>query len=185
MPGHGSLFSNFADPRFQKTNPFSGDPAFQDLTTRQYCIGRAFEHRFGPDVVFRKNPYNYNVFRDLRDTRTDTINPDLQTAGRITNALDTLSLDNPLETRFATGPVAHVLIASPTNEVLGSFRRSTVTLLDAVAASDFVKANPRLKRLRLQVNVNNAFDHRYFTCQAGLCHRGQPRKFFASLIYRW
>jgi len=69
--------------------------------------------------------------------------------------------------------------------VLGSFRRSTVTLLDAVAASDFVKANRRLKRLRLQVNVNNAFDHRYFTCQAELCHRGQPRKFFASLIHRW
>ena len=69
--------------------------------------------------------------------------------------------------------------------MLGSFSRSTVTLLDAVAASDFVKANRRLKRLRLQVNVNNAFDRRYFTCQAGLCYRGQPRQFFASLIYRW
>lgn len=185
MPGNGSLFSNFADPRFQKTNLFSGDPAFQDLTTRQYRIGYAFEHRFGPDVVFRQNSRYSNVFGDLRDTQTDTINPDLQTAGRITNALDTLSLDNPLETRFATGPVAHTLIASPTNEVPGSFRRSTVTLLDAVAASDLVKADPRLKRLRLQVYVNNAFDRRYFTCQAGLCYRGQPQQFFASLIYRW
>jgi len=35
VPGHGSLFSNFADPPFQKTNLFSGDPAFQDFTTRQ------------------------------------------------------------------------------------------------------------------------------------------------------
>ena len=69
--------------------------------------------------------------------------------------------------------------------MLGSFRRSTVTLLDAVAATDFVKADPRLKRLRLQVNVNNAFDRRYFTCQAGPRYCGQPRQFFASLIYRW
>lgn len=458
VPGNASFYSNFADPRFQKTNLFSGDPAFQDYTTRQYRVGYALEHRFGPDVVFRQNFRYYNVFGDLRYTQIDTISPDLQTAGRsngrITNALDTLSLDNQLETRFTTGPVAHTLIGgidytnsrytdrrgflvvpdlqigglirpnygaqfiptpaltgasrqrieqlgtyvqdqarigsliltltgrhdqvsqlaesysapaaagptiahdrafsyrvganylltdfivpyasfattfapqlgfdrngaafqpttgeqfeagiktqmpgrsvflnmavfditqsnvlrpdpvnpilfqaaigevrskgaeleltanlgpginvlasyshvdirttrnpgapetvgiplsgipantvtafanyafqpdtdlfglslgggiryagtSPANEVPGSFRNSTVTLFDAVAAYDFVKADPRLKGMRLQVNVNNAFDRRYFNCQAGACYRGQPRQFFASLIYRW
>ncbi len=459
VPGNASFYSSFTDPRFQKTNLFSGDPAFQDYTTRQYRIGYAFEHRFGPDVVFRQNFRYYNVFGDLRYTQIDTISPDLLTAGRstgrITNALATLSLDNQLETRFTTGPVAHTLIAgldytnsrytdrrgfggapdlqigglirpnygaqfiaappltfgasrqrieqlgtyvqdqarigsliltltgrhdqvsqlqesysapsatgpsitsdrafsyrvganylltdfivpyasfattfapqlgfgrdgaafqpttgeqfeagiktqvpganvflnmavfditqsnvlrpdpvdpilfqaavgevrskgaeleltanlgpginvlasyshvdirttrnpgapetvgialsgipansftafanyafqpdtdlfglslgggvryagtSPANEVPGSFRNSTVTLFDAVAAYDFVKVDPRLKGARLQVNVNNLFDRNYFNCQAGFCYRGQPRQFTASLIYRW
>jgi len=56
VPGDGSLFSNFADPRFQETNLFSGDPAFQDFTTRQYRIGYAFEHRFGPMSCSGRTP---------------------------------------------------------------------------------------------------------------------------------
>lgn len=455
-PGTASTYSNFADPRFQKTNLFGGDPAFQDFTTRQYRIGYAFEHRFSPDIVFRQNFRYQSVYADLKYTQIDTISPDLQSAarsnGRITDTLDTISLDNQLETRFTTGPVAHTLIGgidytnsrfterggflvvpslqigglirpnygaqfiptpdyigggrqrieqlgtyvqdqarigsliltltgrhdqvsqftqdytatapdsligdrafsyrvganylltdfivpyasyattfapqlgfdragapfkpttgeqfeggiktqvpgtnvflnmavfdivqanvlrpdpvnpigfqaaigevrstgaeleltanlgrginvlasyshvdirttknpgapetvgiplsgipantftafanyafqpdsrlfglslgggiryagtSPANDVPGSFRNSTVTLFDAVAAYDFAKVDPRLTGMRLQVNVNNLFDRAYFNCQAGACYRGQPRQVYASLIYRW
>ena len=462
VPGNASFFSDFNDPRFQKTNLFSGDPAFQDFTTRQYRIGYAFEHRFSPDIIARQNFRYYNVFSDLRYTQIDAISEDLQTAqrstGRITNALDTYSLDNQLEVHFPTGPIAHTLITgidytnsrytdrrgfgsapdlqigglirpnygaqfipapsltdpanfasasrerieqvgayaqdqarigsllltltgrndyvsqlsqdyttpsslsvtsdrafsyrvganylvtdyivpyasyattfapqlgfdrngspfqpttgeqleggvktrvpgtdvflnmavfditqanvlrpdpvdpiifqaaigevrsrgaeleaianlgpginvvgayshidirttknpgapesvgirlsgipadtfslfanyafqtdsdlygfslgggvryagtSPANEVPGSFRNSTVTLFDAVAAYEFVKVDPRLKGMRFQVNVTNLLDHDYFNCQAGFCYRGQPRQFYGSLIYRW
>ena len=74
---------------------------------------------------------------------------------------------------------------SPANDVPNTFRNSTVTLFDAVAAYDFAKADSRLQGMRLQVNVTNLLDRTYFTCQAGACYRGQPRQFIASLIYRW
>ncbi len=68
--------------------------------------------------------------------------------------------------RYAgTSPVAE----SPTvvNDVPLRFNNSTVTLFDAVAAYDFAKTDPRLKGMRLQVNVNNLFDRNYSNCQAG------------------
>lgn len=75
--------------------------------------------------------------------------------------------------------------SSPANDVLGSFNNSTVTLFDAVVAYEFERIDPRLKGMRLQANLYNAFDRNYFNCQAGACYRGQPRQFIGSLIYRW
>ncbi|KMO37965.1 TonB-dependent receptor [Methylobacterium variabile] len=115
VPGNTSFYSNYADPRFQKTRIFSGDPAFQNFNTEQYRIGYAFEHKFTPDIVFRQNFRYYHVDADLRYTQIDSLSDDLARAsrstGHIRNALDTFSVDNQLEIRGATGPVQHDLVA--------------------------------------------------------------------------
>jgi iron complex outermembrane receptor protein len=43
----------------------TGDPAFQNFITEQYRIGYAFEHRCGPDPIFRQNFCNQQVDTDL------------------------------------------------------------------------------------------------------------------------
>jgi iron complex outermembrane recepter protein len=116
VPGNVSFYSDFTDPRFQKTRLFSGDPAFQNLNTEQYRIGYAFEHKFSPDIVFRQNFRYYHVDTDLRYTEITPggLSADLSTAardtGRIANVLDTFSVDNQLELRGATGAIQHTLV---------------------------------------------------------------------------
>ncbi|WP_128560583.1 TonB-dependent siderophore receptor [Methylobacterium crusticola] len=116
VPGNASFYSDFTDPRFQKTKLFSGDPAFQNFNTEQYRVGYAFEHKFSPDIVFRQNFRYYHVDADLRYTAISPggLSADLRTAardtGRIANILDTFTVDNQLEVRGATGPVRHTLL---------------------------------------------------------------------------
>ncbi|GJE45767.1 Vitamin B12 transporter BtuB [Methylobacterium soli] len=116
VPGNVSFYSDFTDPRFQKTRLFSGDPAFQNLNTEQYRIGYAFEHKFSPDIIFRQNFRYYHVDADLRYTEITPggLSADLSTAardtGRIANVLDTFSVDNQLELRGATGAIQHTLV---------------------------------------------------------------------------
>ncbi|AWB25535.1 TonB-dependent siderophore receptor [Methylobacterium currus] len=115
VPGNSSFYSSYADPRFQKTRIFSGDPAFQNFNTEQYRIGYAFEHKFTPDIIFRQNFRYYHVDADLRYTQIDALSDDLARAsrstGRIANVLDTISLDNQIEIRGATGAIQHDLVA--------------------------------------------------------------------------
>ncbi len=48
--------------------------------------------------------------------------------------------------------------ASPADDVIGSVRNITVTVCDAVAASEFERVDPRLKGRRAEVSVTNLLD---------------------------
>ena len=104
----------YNDPGFVATNFYMGDPAFAGLDQTQYRVGYAFEHRFTPDLVFRQNFRNGGLFLSGKYVDINGINPERTTAtrdnGYIRSGLVQQTVDNQLEARFLTGPVAHTVV---------------------------------------------------------------------------
>ncbi len=105
----------YNDPGFRVSRFYMGDPAFAGLDQTQYRVGYAFEHRFTPDLIFRQNFRHYGLFVDAKYANIDSINPERTVAARPNGYLRTglvqQTLDNQLEGHFATGPVAHTVVA--------------------------------------------------------------------------
>ncbi|XYD12405.1 TonB-dependent siderophore receptor (plasmid) [Methylobacterium sp. NMS12] len=101
-------------PGFRVSNYYMGDPAFAGLDQTQYRVGYAFEHFINPDLVFRQNFRNYGSFLSAKYTDINGINEagtiGTRDSGYIRSGLVQQTLDNQLEARFATGPVAHTLV---------------------------------------------------------------------------
>lgn len=100
---------------------FSGDPRYNDYQRKQYVLGANFEHQFNDDLTLRQS-VRYVDLRDdykgfyLRWYGTDgSGQTDYSRATR--NKLNweqhnsTLSLDNNLEFKLATGALQHTLLA--------------------------------------------------------------------------
>ncbi|MCJ2055175.1 TonB-dependent siderophore receptor [Methylobacterium sp. J-048] len=101
-------------PGFRASPYYMGDPAFAGLNQTQYRVGYAFEHFITPDLVFRQNFRHYGVFLSGKYVDINGIN-DANTIGTrdtgyIREGLVQQTLDNQLEARFATGPVAHTVV---------------------------------------------------------------------------
>ncbi|MFE1599801.1 TonB-dependent siderophore receptor [Methylobacterium sp. ID0610] len=111
VPGNSSFYNA---PGFVITRLYSGDPAFGDYKQQQGRIGYAFEHRFDNDLIFRQNFRFYDLDTSYQFTQIDAINPDAATARRsaafLKQRLSQVTLDNQLEGRFVTGPVAHTVL---------------------------------------------------------------------------
>lgn len=105
----------YNDPGYRVTRIFTGDPAFQGLDQTQYRIGYAFEHRVSGDLIVRQNFRHYGVFLGAKYAQIDSLDDSrslgLRSTGYLREGLVQETLDNQVETRFLTGPVAHTLLA--------------------------------------------------------------------------
>ncbi|EIZ86841.1 TonB-dependent siderophore receptor [Methylobacterium sp. GXF4] len=104
----------YNDPGFRATNYYMGDPRFAGLNQTQYRVGYAFEHFITPDLVFRQNFRHYGVFLSAKYVDINGINDErtigTRDTGYIREGLVQQTLDNQLEARFTTGPVAHTVV---------------------------------------------------------------------------
>ncbi|MEH3143885.1 MAG: TonB-dependent siderophore receptor [Methylobacterium frigidaeris] len=104
----------YNDPGFRATDYYMGDPRFAGLDQTQYRVGYAFEHRFTPDLIFRQNFRHYGLFLSAKYANIDSINEERTFAARsngyLRAGLVQQTLDNQLEARFVTGPVAHTVV---------------------------------------------------------------------------
>jgi len=94
---------------------YLGDPDF-DRSNRNFgTIGYEFSHEFANGWTFRQNA-RYAVlnwdYRNLYYSGLDAADPTIANRGTSTNKEDlrTLTLDNQLQTDFATGPLAHTVL---------------------------------------------------------------------------
>ncbi|RVU21951.1 TonB-dependent siderophore receptor [Methylobacterium oryzihabitans] len=109
LPGT-SAFYNF--PNYRVSRYYQGDPAFNAFTQQQYRVGYAFEHKFGPDLIFRQNFRYYGVNGDFPYVQIDGVTglTAERSTGLFIENLHSVALDTQLEGRFATGPVSHTLL---------------------------------------------------------------------------
>ncbi|WP_238298177.1 TonB-dependent receptor plug domain-containing protein, partial [Methylobacterium soli] len=104
----------YNDPGFRVSNFYQGDPRFIGLDQTQYRVGYAFEHKFTPDLIFRQNFRHYGLFLVGKYVDINNINEartvGTRDTGYIREGLVQQTLDNQLEARFTTGPVAHTVV---------------------------------------------------------------------------
>ena len=104
----------YNDPGFRVSKFYQGDPRFIGLDQTQYRVGYAFEHFITPDLVFRQNFRHYGLFLSGKYVDINNINEartiGTRDTGYIREGLVQQTLDNQLEARFATGPVAHTVV---------------------------------------------------------------------------
>ncbi|GEP07255.1 TonB-dependent siderophore receptor [Methylobacterium oxalidis] len=104
----------YNDPGFRVSNFYQGDPRFIGLDQTQYRVGYAFEHKFTPDLIFRQNFRHYGLFLVGKYVDINNINVartiGTRDTGYIREGLVQQTLDNQLEARFATGPIAHTVV---------------------------------------------------------------------------
>jgi iron complex outermembrane recepter protein len=112
VPAYGSILYN---PYGKTRSSFwDGDPTFDRLNRTQYQLGYAAEHRFNENLVARQNFRWAHTDFYYRQANYTTLSANYRTAPRgLTGTqgdFDTITLDNQLEGRFATGPVHHTLL---------------------------------------------------------------------------
>ncbi|ACB25213.1 TonB-dependent siderophore receptor [Methylobacterium radiotolerans] len=104
----------YNDPGFRVSKFYQGDPRFIGLDQTQYRVGYAFEHFITPDLIFRQNFRHYGLFLSAKYVDINNINEartiGMRDTGYIREGLVQQTLDNQLEARFATGPVAHTVV---------------------------------------------------------------------------
>ncbi|MBC7801179.1 MAG: TonB-dependent siderophore receptor [Gemmatimonadaceae bacterium] len=115
VPAYGSVLPN-PNGRIP-TGRFDGDPSFDRLDRQQHQIGYLAEHRFNDVFTLRQNfryAHSDGYYRQLYGTFTANLQPDFRTVLRSTVgsevSFDTITLDTHLQSRFATGRVAHTLL---------------------------------------------------------------------------
>jgi iron complex outermembrane receptor protein len=112
VPGEASLL-----PNPHGRIPYSryiGEPAVDGYKLEQGAVGYAFEHRFSSLLQFRQNVRYTAVKNDLTGVRNEGLLPDLRTANRSINYVNSdsqnIALDNQLQADFATGPFTHKVL---------------------------------------------------------------------------
>ena len=107
-------YNDYSGPRVQRTDIWSGDPAFNDFDQTQQRIGYEFEHRFNDAVQFRqKARYSHFVSVGRYIDLVEEVAPDYWTrqTGVIDSHVQNFFVDNQVEVRGNTGPLSHVAIA--------------------------------------------------------------------------
>lgn len=108
-PGTSAFYNA---PGFVVTRLYQGDAGFNALNQEQYRIGYAFEHKFAPDLIFRQNFRYQNIDSTLAYTEILGVTglSAQRYSGLIRDRVSSVALDNQMEARFFTGPVAHTLL---------------------------------------------------------------------------
>ncbi|WP_159719029.1 TonB-dependent siderophore receptor [Geminicoccus flavidas] len=94
---------------------YLGEPDFDSSNRTLGSIGYEFQHRFADRWTFRQNGRYLLLdwdYRSLYFSGLDPTNPTLANRGSSWNDenLNTFTLDNQVETSFATGPAGHTLL---------------------------------------------------------------------------
>lgn len=114
----------FQTPEGQLTKIYSGDPAFGDFNQNQARIGYAFERKLDETFTVRQNMRYAYVAADAKYTQIDSIDPTtaeaIRSTGRVLDHLSAFSLDTQLLTKFATGPVDHLVLTGTDFTLAGS-----------------------------------------------------------------
>lgn len=176
LPAYGTLFGNPNGTISRGT--FLGNTDWDDYTHEQKAVGYAFSHRFNPDVTFRQNlrlaevDYDLQVVRgfgfaagSLRNVNTRPV--------AIHDRVRGIALDNQLEYKVQTGPVAHTLLAgidyqdqtadytfgtgtlraidiyNPVNTPIGSINTTTSTKQSVRQLGFYLQEQARIGRLTL------------------------------------
>jgi iron complex outermembrane receptor protein len=104
------------------SNRFIGEPSFDSYEPTQYSIGYLFEHRANDVWTLRQNARyagldnpNQPIVYGAGFTKDPQNQPiDLRTLNRFgdfgRSKLDTFTIDNQAQAKFATGPLAHTLL---------------------------------------------------------------------------
>lgn len=126
---HDNTGNAFAASRFYPTLPlspavtvtnseptkfFTGDPNYDKFEQNQFRIGYQFEHRFNSDLKVRQSARYGEVDLDYRYMLGGIIadNPtELRTPRAFDTSSDMFAIDNQIEGRLGTGPVAHTVVA--------------------------------------------------------------------------
>jgi iron complex outermembrane recepter protein len=112
VPGNATFFT-FPNSGFLVSRIYSGDGALNNYRTDQYRIGYAFEHRFTPDLIVRQNVRYYGINADFPYVQVDGVTglTAQRSTGLLRQSLYSYAVDNQVEGRFRTGPVAHTVLA--------------------------------------------------------------------------
>lgn len=113
LPAQGTLFAN---PNGQIPRDFNaGDPNYDEYKREVTAIGYQFEHRFDEVFTVRQNLRYMYIDMTLHGVQPSAFAADQKTITRAYSNLDetadTLTLDNQVEAKFATGPLRHTLLA--------------------------------------------------------------------------
>lgn len=96
---------------------YMGDPSFNKFEQDQFRAGYQFEHRFSDAVTVRQNLRYGEISLDYRYlTAASIVVPGVTTSlSRVARSIyektDTFTVDNQVETKVATGPVKHTILA--------------------------------------------------------------------------
>ena len=166
--GNASFFNQ--DGR--RTDLESGDRRGGDFVQKQGRVGYEFEHRFDETVTVRQKFRYAHIDADVKYVQIDGIADDGLTANRsawrITDDLDSVTVDNQAQFDFDTGPVKHT--------VLGGLDYSWVNVTDKIGANYDPTDVPPLDLVDLNygeqditgVSVYNFADSRTKQDQTGL-----------------
>jgi iron complex outermembrane receptor protein len=112
IPPEGSLLPN-PNGKISRSL-FTGEPDFDNLERIQYSVGYLFEHRTEGPWTFRQNFRHTHSELDRRVVYSGSLRPDLRTLDRYAfgadGELDSVSVDNQAEVRFAIGPLGHTVL---------------------------------------------------------------------------
>ncbi|MCG5239954.1 TonB-dependent siderophore receptor [Azospirillum doebereinerae] len=116
---------------------FISDPDFQRSTREQTSIGHQFEHRLDDRLTLRQNARYTHLESEYDTLSLSALQPDQRTLTRAASAdreiVDQITVDNQLESRFATGPLGHTLLAGLDYRRTGTdsfIRRGTAPTID-------------------------------------------------------
>nr|WP_298689187.1 TonB-dependent siderophore receptor [uncultured Dongia sp.] len=93
---------------------FTGEPDFDEYVLDQYSIGYLFEHEFDETFTARQNARYAHLKSHAKEVYAWGLLDDrtVQRFGDVTKStLSTVSVDNQVQAKFDTGPVAHTALA--------------------------------------------------------------------------
>lgn len=113
LEDHAGIGRVYTDANGNATHILTGDPAYNTFDQTQASIGTQFEHRFNDQLTARQNFRLARVdveyrYLDQRAAATGTTLP--RFAAAINEGIDTLTVDNQLEGKLATGALRHTLL---------------------------------------------------------------------------
>ncbi|TDV25542.1 iron complex outermembrane receptor protein [Paraburkholderia caballeronis] len=94
---------------------YDGDTAFERFSRTQASVGYQFEHKLDRNWTVRTNGRFFHIGQDYASVYGSGVESDYRTLDRYsiasTDNMNTVALDNQVEGKFATGPLAHTLLA--------------------------------------------------------------------------
>ena len=143
-PAFGTVFAN--DGRRIPTDRFLGEPGFNQYDTDLGSIGYAFEHAFENVFTIRQNARYAFLSNDQAsfygagylDEDAGLLN---RSGGTADSFLRTYAIDNQVQAEFATGPLAHTVLAgldyrrTSYTDIFDSFGTAPLDVFDPVYGS--------------------------------------------------
>jgi iron complex outermembrane receptor protein len=107
------FYQNYSDGVLSRF--YTSDPNFANYDQNQLRAGYEFVHEFDEHITFKQNARYVNVVADGRWADPNYFDLDAgimnRQVGRVVDHLNTVNIDNQVQARFATGPIAHTAVA--------------------------------------------------------------------------